>query len=287
MKYGIIVDSGCDLLSIEPFHEKEILFQRVPLKLYVGEREYVDDVHLKVKKYMTEMSLFKGKTGSAAPSPQEWKEAFEQANEVFAITITGSLSGSNASAQAGAHMLREEQPDKKVFILDSLTASAEITLLVLRLCKDMDADMGFEEIVSDISEYKKHTKTLFLLESLDNLIRNGRIGKIAGGVAGILEIKLIGCASEEGKLEILHRSRGKDASYQKLIKEMKKYGFCGGKVVISHCFHIDRAKYLKSIIVEDFPESEVMIMATSGLCSYYAQQGGILIGFEKRIEDSL
>ncbi len=280
MKYGIVVDSGCDLTSLSTEVTNKIDFTRAPLKLDVGDKEFIDDFNLNIKEFMTEMSAYKGKTGSAAPSPEAWLSAYEKSECVFAITITGGLSGSYASAKTAMDMFKEEYPDRKIHLIDSKSAGPEITLIVKKLTEYMSQDMSFEEIVEKIDEYCKHTHLLFVLKSLDNLVKNGRISKLKGSMAGILGIKILGTATEEGTLGLLEKCRGKMTAYDKLVSEMIARQYTGGKVVIAHCFAQDTAQYLSDKIKESFPNSDIEIMPTSGLCSYYAEQGGILLSFE-------
>lgn len=280
MKYGIVVDSGCDLTSLNPEVAHKIDFTRAALKLDVGDKEFIDDFNLNIEEFMKEMYAYKGKTGSAAPSPGDFLHAFEKSEYVFAITITGALSGTYASAQSAAEMFKEQYPDRKIHLIDSKSAGPEITLIVKKLTEYMTQDMSFEEIVQSIENYRKHTHLLFVLKSLDNLVKNGRISKLQGSMAGILGIKTLGTATDEGTLDLLQKCRGKMTAYDKAIEEMFSRGYSGGKVIIAHSFASDVAEYMASKIKSQFSNCDIEIMRTSGLCSYYAEQGGILISFE-------
>lgn len=280
MKYGIVVDSGCDITSLGLKATDKIDFTRVALKLDIGDKEFVDDFNLNIEEFMQAMYAYKGKTGSAAPSPHDWINAYEKSEYIFAITITGALSGSYASAKTALDMFKEEYPGRKIHLIDSKSAGPEITLIVKKLTEYMSQDMSFEDIVTNIDAYCKRTNLLFVLKSLDNLVKNGRISKFAGSIAGILGIKILGTATPEGEFGLLQKCRGKMTAYDKLIEEMLTRQYSGGKVTISHCFALDTAEYIASNLKKKFPNCEIEIMPTSGLCSYYAEQGGILVGFE-------
>lgn len=277
MRYGIVVDSGCDIKEI---FAEGIAFNCVALKLDVGEKEFVDDIHLDIEEFMKEMSAYKGKTGSAAPSPADWMDAYEKADEVFAITITGALSGSYASAKTAYDMSREEDPNRKICLIDSKSAGPEISLLVYKLIELMQEEKTFEEIQKEIIEYQTRTHLLFTLGSMDNLVKNGRIGRLQGSMAGILGIKILGYAGEDGTFNILHKCRGKYTALDKAWAEMERHGYAGGPVAVCHCFNSQGAEYLKKLILENYKMADVKIMPASGLCSYYAENGGILIGYE-------
>lgn len=280
MKYGIVVDSGCDVTSLAPEVANKIDFSRAALKLDIGDKEFTDDFNLNIDEFMKEMYAYKGKTGSAAPSPQDWVNAYAKSDCVFAITITGTLSGSYSSAKTAVDLFKEQYPERRIHLIDSKSTGPEMTLIVRKLSEYMSQDLDFEEIVDCIEEYRKHTHLLFVLKSLDNLVKNGRLSKFQGSIAGILGIKLLGVATDEGELGLLHKCRGKMTAYDKAIEEMFLRQYKGGKMIISHCFAPDTAEYIASKVREQFPQCEIEIMPTSGLCSYYAEQGGILIGFE-------
>ena len=280
MKYGIVVDSACDLTGLEQKRAQNIDFTRVALKLDIGEQEFVDDLNLNIEEFMDAMYAYKGKTGSAAPSPQEWMNAFEKSEYIFAITITSALSGSYGSAKTAVDLFKEHYPDRKIHLIDSKSTGPGMTLIVHKLTEYMNQDMSFEEIVEKIDAYCNHVNLLFVLKSLDNLVKNGRISKLAGSIAGMLGIKLLGTATPTGDLGVVQKCRGKLTAYNRLIEEMITRGYKGGTVTIAHCFALDTAEYIASCLKEKFPECAIEIMPTSGLCSYYSEQGGILVGFE-------
>ena len=254
---------------------------RVPLKLRVGEKEYIDDYDLDIVSFMKEMSECSEATGTAAPSPQEWYNAFEKADEVFAVTITSALSGTYSSAVVAKNMILEDFPNKKIHIIDSKAAGSGLTMIVRKLQEFIKQQMDFEEIVANITEYCKKIKVFFILESMDNLVKSGRVSAIAGKLAGILGIKILGQASSEGTIELLRKTRGKDVIYRKTVDDMLANGYQGGKVIISHCFNEERVQFFLDIIKESFPDVEAEVMPTSGLCSYYAENKGLIISFEK------
>lgn len=280
MEYGIVVDSGCDMKDIFANAKGKIDFTRVPLKLDIGDKEFVDSIDLNIEEFMKEMYAYKGKTGSAAPSPNDYIKAYEKSNCVFVITITGTLSASYSSAKNAVNLFKEQYPDRKVHLIDSKSTGPEMTLIVRKLTEYINQGMSFEDIVKNIDEYCKSTHLLFVLKSLDNLVKNGRTTRLIASMAGILGIKLLGTASEEGTLELLDKKRGKTAVYDKLFEVMQSRKYQGGRVVIAHCFALDTAEYVSNKIKEIFPKSDIQIMNTSGLCSFYAEEGGILVGFE-------
>lgn len=280
MKFAIIADSGCDLIIHPEITNDDTYMERIPLKLRIGDKEFVDDNNLDIPAFIREMKSSPKPTGSAAPSPQEWYDAYKHADYVFAITITSALSGSYSSAIAAKDMLEERHPEKKVHIIDSKSAGPGLTILIRKLQELIKSGLSFEEIISEITNYQQHTHLLFILESMDNLVKNGRVSPIVGKLAGMLGIKILGTATNKGELDVLHKCRGKDVIYKKTISEMLKNHFEGGKVVISNCFNPEKTEYIITMLKERFPNVCVEVMPTSGLCSYYAEENGILLSYE-------
>lgn len=277
MNYVIVVDSGCDLIN---FPECEnIIFERAPLTIRVGGKEYIDDFNLDIDGFMDDMIHCTSTTGSAAPSPSLWYEAYKKADNAFAITITSGLSGSYRSAMTAKDMILEEFPDKNVHVIDSLSAGPELTVILYKLTEYIKEGLSFEEITKKITDYKNNTGLGFMLESLDNFVRNGRVNKYVGKITGVLGIRIIGRASATGELEVVHKSRGK--YLEQLVNMVISDGYKGGRLVIAHCYNEAGANKLCELLREHFADCSVEIMPTSGLCSYYAENHGLLIGYEK------
>lgn len=280
MKWIIVTDSSSDMACMKQELNGEVGFDTVPLKLLIGEDEFVDDDKLDVDVMMKALAAYPGKSGSAAPSPGEWKEAFEQADFAVAVTISSNLSGSYASAQAGIQMLKEEYPDKKVLLVDSRSTGPAMMMLALRAYELAKQGVDFDVMESEMDAYFKEIRTLFVLENMDNLVKNGRVSKLAGGMASLLGIKVMGEATPEGTLGVLKKARGKIQSHDNMIEAMFEKGYKGGLVKIGHCHNDTKAQYVKDKIKAKFAEAKVDIYKLRGLDSFYAEEGGIIMGYE-------
>ncbi len=275
MKYKIVADSSSNL-----FHLADIPFSYAPLKIITSEKEYVDTPELNLLEMTDDLLTVKGKTGTSCPNVHEWLEAFEGAENVFVVTITSNLSGSCAAAMQAKEYYMNANPGAKVCVIDSLSAGPEMAMLVEKLREYILAEMSFEEIETAIFEYLKQTHLLFSLQSLVNLARNGRVSPAVAKVAGVLGIRVIGKASDVGTLEPMHKCRGEKKALESIFAEMKAHGFSGARVRISHCFNLESANQLKNMILAKFPGSDIIITECTALCSYYAEKGGLLVGFE-------
>ncbi|MBQ9130696.1 MAG: DegV family protein [Clostridia bacterium] len=279
MNYRIITDSASSLFNLEGVDLKS-----VPLKIMADEKEYTDIPELKVDEMVEELLTFKGKTSTSCPNVYDWLSAYEGADLIFAVTITSNLSGSYSAAMQAAKEYTKDHPERRVHVVDSLSAGPEMILLLEKLGDLVRSNAAFEEILSEIEAYKKHTHLLFTLQSLNNLARNGRVSPSVAKIAGVLGIRVVGKASDQGTLEPLHKCRGEKKALTTILEEMQAHGYNGGKVEILHCQNNDSADILSHLIKQSYPGADIGIRPCTALCAYYAEKGGMLVGFEDGIE---
>ena len=175
----------------------------------------------------------------------------------------------------------EEHPQRKVLVIDSLSAGPELRLIAEKLQELLAEDRSFEEIREAIAAYQQKTGLLFMLESMKNLANNGRVSPLVAKMAGLLGIRVVGKASDEGTLEPLEKLRGREKALQGLAEQLKKLHFNGKKIHIAHCFNPEAAATLKDLIQKAHPACKTTVYPLGGLCSFYAEKGGLLVGFEK------
>ena len=282
MNYMIVADSSADL-AINAHTSQNTLLRSVPLKIITSEKEYVDDASLDVEQMVSDLEGYKGRSSSSCPNPSDWLEAFEDADRVFCVTITSGLSGSCNSARMAKEEYEAEHPDRRVYVIDSLSTGPEMWLFVDKLTDLIASDTEFEDICREIKKYQARTGLLFMLESMQNLANNGRVSPLVAKLTGILGIRVIGKASDVGTLEQLEKCRGEAKALPAIIEQMIKLGFAGGKVKIAHCLNQGAATRLKEQLKERFKDVEIHVYPCGGLCSFYAERGGLLIGFEKAL----
>ena len=274
MDARIVVDSSANMAG-------EPAVYSVPLKIITDTKEYIDDVNLNTAAMVWDLKTYTGKSSTACPSPQDWLEAFGDAPYVFCIAITSNLSGSCNAANIAKADYQQTFPDRKVYVVDSLSTGGEMELIAEKIQELMEAGHSFEEICENIKDYQQHTGLMFMLESMQNLANNGRVNKIVAKAAGILGIRAVGRASDVGTLEPLEKCRGEKKAIAALADHMVSRGYEGGKMRISHCLNLAAAETLKANILAAYPDADVQIRPTGGLCSFYAEKGGMIIGFEK------
>lgn len=273
--FKIIADSSADLQQLAG-----VAFDAAPLKIRTDKHEYVDDRTLDVKKMVDELSRYKGKSSSSCPNPQEWLERFCEADYVFCITISGTLSGSYNAAVAAKELYEEAHPDRQVHVINSLSTGPEMKLLIERLCDGITSGQSFDDICIDVGQYQQNTSLIFVLESMRNLANNGRVSPLVAKAAGLLGIRVVGKASDRGDLQPLDKCRGQHRALEAVVRRMEESKFIGSKVRIAHCLNEAGALALKEQLQKRFGAIDVEIYPCGGLCSFYAEKGGLLVGFE-------
>lgn len=275
MNFKIVSDSSCDLLTFEG-----VDFDTVPMKVSTDKKEYIDDRQLNIDQMLTDLKNHKGRSFTACPNTSEWLKAFDGADNVFAVTITSALSGSFNSASAAKEIAEKENSDKHIYVIDTLSAGPEMLMIIEKLKSMISSGYSFNLIKESIIEYQNHTHLLFSLESMHNFVQNGRVSRVAALAAGTLGIRVVGMASNKGTLEMVGKQRGEAKTIMRLVEEMEKRGYAGKKVRIGHTQNENGAATLKEKMLEKYPAADVIFYPMRGLCSYYAEIGGILVGFE-------
>lgn len=271
----IVSDSASNITALEG-----VDYATVSIKVLTDAKEYVDDSESGVAKMVEELSAYKGKSHTSCPAPGDWIDAFGEESEIFVTTITSGLSGSYNSAMVAKQQYEDEHPGKKVFVIDSLSAGPEIGLIIHKLRELILAGKSFDTISKEIMEYKKKTMLSFSLEKLTNLANNGRVNPAVAKIVGFVGIRLVGRASIEGTLQPTDKSRGEKRALATILNNMKKFGYNGGKVIIDHCSNENAAKELKALLHGEFPGADILIGTNKALCSFYAEKGGVLVGYE-------
>lgn len=273
MQTKIVLDSSADLTAMEG-----VPFAYAPLKICTAEREFTDDDGISVTEMVDFLYTYKGRSSTSCPNAEDYLAAFGDDEAILCITITGGLSGSCNAARAAADLYREAHPDRRVAVVDSLTAGPEIALMAEFAAEKIRAGAPFDEVVQSLASYK--TELVFALESLKNFANNGRVSKAAAAAAGLLGIRAVGRASDEGTLEVLDKTRGEAKTLDAVTTYLLRYGYKGGRIRIHHCRADGAVEKLTERIRRHFPDAPITVTATRGLCSYYAEKGGFLVGFE-------
>lgn len=274
----IVADSSCDLT--EDIQQKMDI-TLVPLTITVGNRHFKDDETLNIDEMLTEIDSTTDVPRSACPSPQDFMNAFIEKGSVFVVTITAALSGTYNSAVLAKELFLQEQQDKFIHIFDSKGSSVKETLIAMKINELILNGKSENEIVLEVEQYITKMKYFFQLGSLDTMIKNGRISKLKGMLAGVLNIKPILYATPNGEAELFENVRSEKKSVQRLVEIVGEHctDFSDRILGISHCYAPEKAELLKKEIESRYNFKEVFIVPTKGLSSLYVAKGGVTIGF--------
>ena len=281
MVWNIVSDSSCDFLP-STFSSNLIHFESVPLRILVGDREFVDDEELNVPEMLAAMAEEKSASSSSCPSPDAFARAYEKGEKTLCFTISGNLSGTYNAAVMGRELVLEEHPEKQICVIDSRATAGAMVLLIRKTQQliEENPEIDFEELCEALQQYQKSLRTCFTLECFDNLIKNGRMRPLVGTLLHTLGIHVTADATPEGTIRVLDKVRGEAKTYKTLTALMKKSKDCqDAEVVICHCENLGGAEKLKAQILKDLPVKKIDILNCRGLTSFYAMEKGLIIGY--------
>lgn len=278
----ILADSCCDL---SPELLKKTQARVAPLTITIDDKHYVDDGTVDIPPYLAAMKASKNPVRSACPSPDLYAEDIKAADDdCFIITLSSKLSGSHNAAVLGVQLAEEDMPEKKVHVFDSESASAGETYLALMIHDLIAAGKSFEQIVETVEEKIRSMHTLFVLDSLDNLVKNGRISKTVALLANVLSIRLLMSDDGHGAIKNISKARGIKGALTQMVETCRKHteglAAASQRLVISYCNCPERARQVRDMIREKCPAiGEIVMTPTSALSSMYANDGGIVIAY--------
>ena len=280
--WNIVSDSSCDVRQSD-FTSESVRFESVPLRIRVGEREFVDNDALRVPDLIAAMGQEKTASSTSCPSPGAFARAFGKGEKTVCFTISGSLSGSYNAAVQGRELALEAHPEKEICVIDSKSTAGVPLLLIRRAKALMEADpLGkrFEGICAELREYQAALRTCFTLENFDNLIKNGRMRPLVGTVLHTLGIHVVAVGTAQGSIQVVGKARGEAKTRKSIVSVMAGSKDCtGAEVMIHHCENLAGALKLKEQILKDLPVKSVEIWSCRGLNSFYAMEQGLIVGY--------
>ena len=278
MDYKIVADSSCDLN--EELKEK-LNISLVRFNIDVDDKKFIDDENLDTMELIHAMKNSPNPVRTSCPSPGDFVEEYRKYDNIFAITISSQLSGTYNSAVLAKEMIKDEDLKKFIHVFDSKSASVGETLIALKVKELIDSKLSNIEIVEKVEKYIHGMKTFFVLESLDNLIKNGRITKTRAVIANVLNLKPIMGEDGEGNIRLVENVRGTKKAFKRLVEIIGETGEnLEEKILaISHTNAEEKAESLKRDIKSRYNFKDIIVLKTAGLSSAYAYDGGIILAF--------
>jgi len=273
----IIVDSCCDLTEEI---KKRFNISTVPLSINVNNRTIVDDEKMDRDNLLNQMRNSNDIPKTASPSPELFLEEYKNHDNIFVVTLSSKLSSSYQNAELAKKLFLDETEDKFVHIFNSLSASAGETIIAVKIGELIEKNLSPEDIAAKVERYIAEMETLFVLDSLDNLIKAGRMSKVKGKIASFFNIKPI-LGGNEGTIELFDKVRGSKKAFRRLVEMIGERGKeLEDKILgIAHCNAEERAEYIKEEVEKRYNFRDVIIVETAGISTVYANEGGVVIAF--------
>ena len=277
MEYKIIGDSCTDITEEM---KQEGMVSLVPLTLTIEGTEFVDDETFNQKEFIEKMKASAECPKSACPSPELYMKEFEGQKECYVVTLSSRLSGSYNSAVLAREMYLEEHPEAKIEIVDSRSASCGQMLIAVKLKELKEKGLDFYAVKEKIAEFRDAMETKFVLESLENLRKNGRLSRVTFTICSVLNIRPV-MAAEDGEIIKIDQVRGHNKALMRMIEGIEKDARdVANKILgIAHCNNRERAEMVKREILKRLPFKDCIIVNTAGVATLYANDGGIFVSY--------
>ena len=282
MKYNIIADSSCDLRAAD-FNSDKFEFTTIPITVTIEGKDYYDDESLNIGEMISAMKLSKKAPMTSCPSPDAFANAMKKDGDVICVTLSSKLSGTFNSARLAAEQVREEKPNKNIFILDSLMTSAGMALILIELKRMIENEVyDFETIVKHITEYAKSVKIRFIVQDLSNFIKTGRMKSVTAMIASMLSIKPICGDNGDGEIKVYEKVLGTKKALKALSRYPAEKVAAKGEntpIIITHCYNEPDVEFLKLQLEAELGLTNITIYAMRGVASVYANEKGLSIAF--------
>ena len=277
MTYQLICDS-CTDMPAETLQDPHVV--KVPLSIQVGPETVIDDENFRQLELLQKMRAWPDAPKTACPSPSDYMEHFREDKDNYIVTLSARLSGSyNAAMQARA-IYREEGGRANVHVFNSRSAvsgQAQIALLIRELA---GSGLPFDQVVERVEAYISRMQTLFVLENLDNLRKNGRLTRTQSLVTGALRVKLLMGATREGEIEKLGQGLSIRQTLARMVARMaENTDHVGRRLIVAHCNCLERAEYVRELVRQRCRFGEVLVVPVGGVATVYANDGGIVAAF--------
>ena len=278
MSIKLITDSSCDLPE-ELLKEHNI--EVVPLSVtFENGDTFEEGTGISPEEFWERLRLSRDLPKTSRPAPESFARAFRQGlanyKSVIYMGISSALSGTFESACLARKLVNGD-----IHLIDSLTGSLGLGVLAVKAGEFARTEANVQAVVNRITEYRDEMNTLFTMDSLENLIKGGRLARLPGLIGTVLDIKPIGQASPKGTIDILEKVRGRKKSLQRVAQLVGEMGSnLQEKIVgISHLNCLPEAIRLKETIEEKFQPRQVILSKIGSTMGTYAGAGGIILSF--------
>lgn len=279
--YRIVTDSCCDF-------PKDLLagldIEMVNLSLFFRGQELTDPTDGQIKTMYD--ALRAGESAStSAVNPDGWKQAMEPVlaagKDILVMAFSSGLSTTYQSAVIAAEELLEQYPDRRIKVVDTLSASLGQGLYVWYACKKRDEGLSLDELYSWCEDNKFSMAHWFTVDDLMFLKRGGRVSAATAVLGTMLNIKPVLHVDDEGHLVNVSKVRGRKAALENLAKKLGDDGIPGQNdtVFISHGDCPEDAAYVAKLCKEKYGAKEVVIGYVGAVIGSHSGPGTVALFF--------
>ena len=279
MGFKIVVDSCCDLTGQML---KDPHFVKVPLTIRSNGSSFIDNETFDQADLLWAMKQSDDAPATACPSPQSYLDAYQgpEDEDVYVVTLSALLSGSHNSAEQARMLMEEDHPNKNVYVFNSCSASSGEVLVALKVRELAESGAPFKHVVREVEQFIYQMQTMFVLETLENLRKNGRLTRLQSVITGALKIKLLMGATPEGEICKLGQTLSMKQALSKMVDHMANDpAHAGRTLAICHCNCLDRAFQVKAMAEQRCKFAHILILEAGGITSVYANDGGIVVAY--------
>ena len=177
-------------------------------------------------------------------------------------------------------LMEEDHPNKNVYVFNSCSASSGEVLVALKVRELAESGAPFKHVVREVEQFIYQMQTMFVLETLENLRKNGRLTRLQSVITGALKIKLLMGATPEGEICKLGQTLSMKQALSKMVDHMANDPAHAGRVLaICHCNCLDRAFQVKAMAEQRCKFAHILILEAGGITSVYANDGGIVTAY--------
>ena len=279
MGFKIVVDSCCDLTGQML---KDPRFIKVPLTIRSNGSSFIDTETFDQADLLWAMKQSEEAPSTACPSPQSYLDAYQgpEEEDVYVVTLSALLSGSHNSAEQARMLMEEDHPNKNVYVFNSCSASSGEVLVALKVRELAESGAPFKHVVREVEQFIYQMQTMFVLETLENLRKNGRLTRLQSVITGALKIKLLMGATPEGEICKLGQTLSMKQALSKMVDRIANDpAHAGRTLAICHCNCLDRAFQVKAMAEQRCKFAHILILEAGGITSVYANDGGIVAAY--------
>lgn len=281
-KIAVIADSSCDYT---PERAKKAGFSIVPLNVtFEDGTVYRDGIDITREEFFNKLVAGKQLPKTSQPTLDAWMQAFhehEDCDDIIVITISSKLSGTINGAGMARKMIREEGFQPHIHLVDSMTASAAMAEFALEAVRMAKAGKSVQEILNRMMYLRNHQAIYFIIDSLDYLLKGGRIGKVtalAGKVMGIKPVLTV----LEGEAKNVDKVRGMKAGLNKLVDRFLERAVDLHHVTVLSSCAPDRVKMISHMLQSHISDIKITNVEIGAVIGTYIGPGGISLVYEEK-----